>query len=176
MPRSDWNRGVPCTIDKRIYGTAIARTGLRRDDTRFPAEHRALAREAPVIPGDVAAFAEDAVARDDEANWILADRSADCARSFRRACARRKIGIGGEAAHRDGEQLLPNADFEVRADQHDSERLFLLPERGIKNSLRGWRGRRGIFDVARIRPTRAHVLERDALAARIGQRPSGPPP
>src|SRR3974390_3490160 len=115
MPRSDWNRGVPCTIDKRIYGPEIARTGIRRYDTRFPAEHRALARKAPVIPGDVAAFADDSVARDYEANWILAHRSADCARGFRRACACCKIGIGGEAAHRDGEQLLPDADFEVRA-------------------------------------------------------------
>ena len=58
--------------------------GLRRRHPRFPAQHRALAGDAPVIAGDVAVLADDAVARHHEADRVLADRGADRARGFRR--------------------------------------------------------------------------------------------
>ena len=51
----------------------------------FPAQHRALAGEAPVIAGDGAALAEHAMTRHHERQRILADRGADRARGCRAA-------------------------------------------------------------------------------------------
>ena len=62
----------------------------------LPAQHRALAGEAPVIAGDVAALADDAVARHHEAHRVLADRGADRARGGRRADLGGDVGIGGQ--------------------------------------------------------------------------------
>ena len=142
---------------------------------RFPAEHRALAREAPVIAGDVAALADDAVARHHEADRVLADRGADRARGLRRAGLGGEIGIGGEPAHRDREQLLPHAHFEIGADQHHAQRLLRAPQRRIEDAPRGGGGGREVLDVARLRPARAHVLERRAFLAGVGEREAGQP-
>ena len=60
-------------------------------DPGFPAQHGALAGQAPVIAGEVAVLADDAVARHHEADGILADGGADCARGSGRS------GRGGES-------------------------------------------------------------------------------
>ena len=58
-----------------------ALTMLRRPGAAsLPAEHRAFARHAPVIAGELAALADHAVARHDEADRVLADCGADGAR------------------------------------------------------------------------------------------------
>ncbi len=54
----------------------------RSDPPGLPAEHRALAGQAPVIAGEVAALAEHAVARHHERDRVLADRGADRARGL----------------------------------------------------------------------------------------------
>src|SRR6185437_1634119 len=82
----------------------------------FPAEHCALSRQAPVIAGELPAFANHTMARNHKADRILADSGADGAGGFWRAGSRGEIGISGEPAHRNIEQPLPDTNLEVRAD------------------------------------------------------------
>src|ERR1700688_3570246 len=49
----------------------------------FPADHRLLAGDAPVVAGQRAALAERAMARHHERKRVLADRGTDRARGFR---------------------------------------------------------------------------------------------
>ena len=101
----------------------------RRDVPGFPAQHRALAGQAPVIAGELAALAEHAVARHHEGERVLADRGADRARGLRRADLARDVRIGRGAAHRDLQQRLPDPHLEIGADQHDAQRPVGAPQR-----------------------------------------------
>src|SRR5665213_4354532 len=60
----------------------------------FPAQHRLLAGDAPVIAGQCAAFAEGAMAGHHERHGVLADRRTDCAWRLGAPDARRNGGIG----------------------------------------------------------------------------------
>jgi peptidoglycan/xylan/chitin deacetylase (PgdA/CDA1 family) len=84
----------------------------------FPAEDGALAGEAPVITGNVAALADDTVAGNDETDRVLADCGADGAGALGGADACGDVGIGRIAAHWDLEQSFPDANFEIGPD-HD---------------------------------------------------------
>src|SRR4051794_11821928 len=74
------------------------------DLSRFPSNHRLLARDAPVIAGQRAAFAERAMARHYEGDRILSDRSTNGTRSLRAFDPGRDIRIADCAAHRDLQQ------------------------------------------------------------------------
>ena len=83
LPQGRFPRAPSADAERR--GEYASSAQSVRDLTRLPAQHRALAREAPVIAGDVAALAEHAVARHHERDRVLADRGADRARGLRRA-------------------------------------------------------------------------------------------
>jgi 2,3-bisphosphoglycerate-dependent phosphoglycerate mutase len=59
-------RSRPSSISRRLSHPA-----------RFPAEHGALARDAPVIAGELAAFSHHAMARHHERDRVAPDRGAD---------------------------------------------------------------------------------------------------
>src|SRR5581483_4968609 len=73
---------------------------LSADFSRFPAEHGALACDAPVIAGQRAGFADHTMTRHDEADRIASDRGADRAGGFWRAYLGGDVGVGGRAAER----------------------------------------------------------------------------
>ena len=62
-------------------GPPSERSGCPGDLAGFPAEHRLLARHAPVVTGERAAFAERPMAGNDERDRVAADGSADGPRS-----------------------------------------------------------------------------------------------
>src|SRR3989304_3503580 len=62
---------------------------------RPPAEHGTLAREAPMITGEVAAFADHPMTGHDEGDRILPDRSPHRARGLGPAELGRNVRIGG---------------------------------------------------------------------------------
>src|SRR6187399_620654 len=64
--------------DRNFKSTALG----RGDATHLPAQHGALAGEAPVITGDVATFSQHPVTRHHEGDWILSHRGAHRARGF----------------------------------------------------------------------------------------------
>src|ERR1051326_219490 len=142
---------------------------------RLPAEHGALAGEPPVIAAQIAALAEDAMARHHERDRVLADRGADRARGARLAEHCGDLRIAARAAHRDAEQRLPHPEPETGADQHDAQRAIRPPQLRIEDPARERRGCGGVLDVARARPAAAHVVERGLLLARIGERQAGKP-
>ena len=114
---------------------------------RLPAEHRALAGDAPVIAGEIAGFADDAVAGHDEAHRILADRGADGAGGGGRADFPGDAGIGRErpigisnSAPRRG---LPNRCRS--APRAAAARGFHCDGSKIRCAHR--RGARGVFDI-----------------------------
>ena len=113
------------------------------------------------------------MARHHEADRVLADRGADRARRLRIADLGGDVGIGDELAHRDGQQLLPHPHLEIGADQHHAQRLLGPPQRRVEDAARGRRGRGEVLDIFCPRPARAHVAQRRALLAGVGEREAG---
>src|SRR5580700_10467554 len=72
---------------------------LRRspDLPGLPAEHGALAGDAPVIAGEIARLADDAMARHHERHRVLADGGADGACGGRLVDLAGNVRIGSEA-------------------------------------------------------------------------------
>src|SRR5947209_17526946 len=73
---------------------------LDADLSGFPADHRLLAGDAPVIAGERAALAERAMARHHERDRVLSDRSPNRARGLWRLDPVGDIRIADRAAHR----------------------------------------------------------------------------
>src|SRR5262249_25181082 len=130
-----------------LVGTTPPGVLRRLDPAGLPAEHGALAGEPPVIAAQVAALADHAVTRHHERDRVLADRGTD------RACRARPAEHGGDlriglgASHRNAEQRLPDAELEIRADQHDAQRTVRPPQLRIEDSSCEWRRRRRVLDV-----------------------------
>src|SRR5438128_9398727 len=97
------------------------------DLSRFPAEHRLLAGDAPVIAGERAAFAERAMAGHHERDRVFSDRGADRARGLRAIDLGRDIRIANRAAHWNFQQRLPYPHFEVGPDQDHAQWLLRAP-------------------------------------------------
>jgi hypothetical protein len=62
---------------ENTFGQQNRRMLMYPDLSGFPAEHRLLAGDAPVIAGQLAAFAERAMAGHHERQRIFPDRGAD---------------------------------------------------------------------------------------------------
>ncbi len=139
----------------------------------FPAEHRALAGDAPVIAGDVAGFADHAVARHHERDRVLADRGADSARCRRLFELAGDVRIGNELAHRDFQKRVPDPHFPVGADQDDAQRLLALPLFRIEDAPCNRRCARAVFHIGRARPAAFHVGQCCTLLAVIGEGEAG---
>src|SRR6185437_11162478 len=141
---TSWGNGSWLAPGRRYGFSYGARCLLHSQLSRFPAEHRLLAGDAPVITGQLAVLAERAMTGHHERHRVLADRGADGARGFRALDAAGDVRIGDRAAHRDLEQRLPYAHLEVGADQHHAQRLVRPPQLAVEDALRE---RRGTFDV-----------------------------
>src|SRR5438093_149945 len=88
------------THPKNFASSGLRCVGLMYPDlSRFPAEHRLLAGDAPVIAGERAAFAERAMAGHHERDRVFSDRGADRARGLRAIDLGRDIRIANRAAH-----------------------------------------------------------------------------
>ena len=158
-----------------MVGTALARlcppyeSQCNPTCPGFPAEHRLLARDAPVIAGQRAALAERAMARHHERHRVAADGGADGARRLRVSDLVGDVGIADRAAHRDLQQRLPHPHLEIGADQHHAQRLVRPPQPRVEDALREVGGAVVVLDIGRVRPAPLHVGKRRRLLAGIGE-------
>src|SRR2546430_12233098 len=106
------------------------------DLSRFPAQHRLLAGDAPVIAGQRAAFAERAMAGHYERDRVFSDRRADRARGLGAIDPGRDIRIANRAAHRNFHPRLPYPHLEGGAAQDHAQGLLRAPKSGVDVTLR----------------------------------------
>src|ERR1700760_2231737 len=85
---------------RKPVSTSLENALMQPQLSRFPAQHRLFTRDAPVIAGQGAAFAERTVARYDERHRISSDRGAHGARRLGVLDAGRDVGIADRATHR----------------------------------------------------------------------------
>src|SRR5258708_31895400 len=95
------SRGRPPSRMVSGQASRYAHPLMYPDLSGFPAEHRLLAGDAPVIAGELAAFAERAMAGHDERQRIFPDRRADGARSLGAFDLGRDVGIRDRAPQPD---------------------------------------------------------------------------
>ncbi len=115
------------------------------------------------------------MAGNDEGDGVGADRRAHGAGRRRLADILRHMRIGDGLAHRDLQQALPDAHLEVRAQQHDTQRLVAVPAGRIEDPLGIGCCRGAVFHIDGVRPAPRHILETFRLLTRIGKGAAGQP-
>ena len=159
----------------RRHRSGMTRQSMHPDLPGFPAEHRLLAGDAPVIAGQRAALAERAMAGHHERHRIFSDRGADRARGLGafdlagdvRIDTARPIGIFNSVSHTRTSKSVP-----------------------IRTTRSGWSARHSLVSkmrcasaavpsrsstIGRARPAPLHVGERGLLLAGIGEGKAGQP-
>ena len=175
MPRLFHVVAASAPVDARPLSPQAGRGdgSLRRrlDLPGFPAEHRALAGDAPVIAGELAGFA------DRRGGTAPRTKPGSCRprrrpRARPRACRpcrrspnrsrRRPIGILQER--------LPDPHLPIGADQHHAQRLLRCHCDGSKMRRAIGAVRAASLDVGRLRPAALHVGKRGVVPRRDRRR------